>query len=391
MLSTNLLDRSLRIKNAFVRFALSLDPRGKKSISILLVTSNNPISASQIFPFYYFQSELRQQCNIVFTEINIDKLLSGKPLPAKHVDLVFFQPWFDISETNLTEMLDTARSSYPLAKFAFLDSYAPVDLRLAKRLDSYVDVYIKKHVFRDRTSYGKETNGDTNLSDYYGKLYALSLTPTTFKVSAEFLDKLLVGPSFLTSNVMLPAFANAFKSNKVVRHIDVHARLGGQGDGWYGRMRTHAIQAISSIPSVNVVTETGKSHSEYLRELHSSKLCFSPFGFGEVCWRDYEAVMCGALLIKPEMGHVETNPNIFVPYETYVPVKWDFSDLEEKVVRYLRDDQERSRITENAYRLLSEYVVSNGFVDHVKAVLAKAFPQSSEGIAVTNKPNGIRK
>ena len=372
------------------RFTLDLIPREKQALSLLLITSNNPISASQIFPFYYFQSELRRQCNIVFIEINIDKLLSGKPLPAMHVDLVFFQPWFDISASNLTEMLEAARSSYPYAKFAFLDSYAPVDLRLAESLDSHVDVYIKKHVFRDRVAYGKETIGDTNLGDYYGKLYSLPLTPTTFKVSTEFLDKLLVGPSFLTSNVMLPAFANAFKFNNVARHIDVHARLGGQGEGWYGRMRTHAIQAISAIPSMTVVTETGKSHSEYLRELHASKLCFSPFGFGEVCWRDYEAVMCGALLIKPEMGHVETNPNIFIPYETYIPVKWDFSDLEEKVTRYLRDDRERSRIAENAYGVLRSYVVSNGFVDHVKTVVAKAFPANSASIALTTKPIGIK-
>lgn len=389
MLRTKILDRALHLKNAISRTALNSSSRKEHPVSLLLITSSNPISASQIFPFYYFQSELRRQCNVVFTETSIDKLLSGKPLTVKKVDVVLFQPWFDISAIALSALFEKVRSRYPLAKFVFLDSYAPVDLRLAESLDRYVDVYVKKHVFRDRASYGKETFGDTNLVEYYGKLYGLSYSPTTFKVPAGFLEKLVVGPSFLTSNVMLPRFNKEQKFRGVDRHIDVHARLGGKGEDWYGRMRTHAIQAICAIPSANVVTGIGKSYSEYLRELYASKLCFSPFGFGEVCWRDYEAVMCGAVLIKPDMGHVETKPDIFVPYETYVPVRWDFSDLEEKVTHYLSNEQERMRIAENAYGVLQKYAVSNGFVEHVKTVLAKARQSNGVGVAVSTKTTGI--
>lgn len=100
-------------------------------------------------------------------------------------------------------------------------------------------------------------------------------------------------------------------------------------------------------------------------------MCFSPFGYGEVCWRDYEAVMCGALLIKPDMSHVETYPDIFRPHETYVPIRWDFSDLEEKVNYFLDNEPERNAITQNAYSSLRNYFACDGFPQHVRDIMKK--------------------
>jgi spore maturation protein CgeB len=96
-----------------------------------------------------------------------------------------------------------------------------------------------------------------------------------------------------------------------------------------------------------------------------SKVVFSPFGWGEVCFRDYEAVACGCLLVKPSMSHVATSPDIFVPDQTYVPVKWDFSDLCQKIEFYLSRPDEASRIAENAHRVLSTYYAHAGFVADV--------------------------
>jgi hypothetical protein len=39
--------------------------------------------------------------------------------------------------------------------------------------------------------------------------------------------------------------------------------------------------------------------------LTNSKLCFSPFGYGELCWRDIEGLSDGGCLIKPDMGHLQ--------------------------------------------------------------------------------------
>jgi hypothetical protein len=93
----------------------------------------------------------------------------------------------------------------------------------------------------------------------------------------------------------------------------------------------------------------------YDAELHDAKIVLSPFGWGEVCFRDFEAVRAGALLLKPDMSHLKTWPDIYIPGETYIPLDWDGGDLLEKVICYLEDEKERRRIAENAfYRYQSE-------------------------------------
>jgi hypothetical protein len=67
----------------------------------------------------------------------------------------------------------------------------------------------------------------------------------------------------------------------------------------------------------------------------------------------------GCLLVKPDMGHIRTEPNIFVPGETYVPVRWDFSDLPEVCARYLADNVARKAITARAYQVLVDYYRSH--------------------------------
>ena len=128
---------------------------------------------------------------------------------------------------------------------------------------------------------------------------------------------------------------------------------------------------IKTVPSVRL-TETGRiSNLKYLDEMGHSKLAFSPFGWGELCFRDYEAVALGSLLIKPSMEHLHTEPNIFIPFETYVPVKWDLSDLAELCTHYLANPEEAKQIIANASRAFSDYFNQQQFVTKIQSVLAK--------------------
>jgi hypothetical protein len=72
-------------------------------------------------------------------------------------------------------------------------------------------------------------------------------------------------------------------------------------------------------------------YQEYMRLLVKSFASVSPFGMGEVCFRDFEAIQCYSALIKPTMENIQTAPNIYIANETYVPVSVDWIDLEEKL------------------------------------------------------------
>jgi len=76
---------------------------------------------------------------------------------------------------------------------------------------------------------------------------------------------------------------------------------------------------------------------EYLQNLWNSKISFSPFGMGEICFRDFECMQFGTIFIKPNQDIVKTIPNIYEADETYIDVAYDWSDLEEKIDYVLSD------------------------------------------------------
>ena len=73
------------------------------------------------------------------------------------------------------------------------------------------------------------------------------------------------------------------------------------------------------------------SRFQFLRELRRSKIVVSPFGWGEFSLRDFETFAAGALLLKPDMSHLETYPDFYRAGETIVYHRWDMSDLEDVV------------------------------------------------------------
>ena len=70
---------------------------------------------------------------------------------------------------------------------------------------------------------------------------------------------------------------------------------------------------------------------EYIRNLWDSKISFSPFGMGEICFRDFECIQYGTIFIKPNQDIVKTTPNIYQAGKTYIDVEYDWSNLEERI------------------------------------------------------------
>ncbi len=368
---------SNRIKMQFIADIRRLHAKSVKSwndtdsLNVLFITEDNLISKSQVFPFYVYKKELKEKWNTNFRELSFDEIKNNKSNLLENSDVIFFQPWFKKGEIKIIEVLEFIRQCNSRVKICFLDVYAPIDLRFAKAVEPLIDLYLKKQIFSDFSNYMSATEGDTNLVEYYNSLYGLPVLPTVqFDVPPRFNNKLILGPSFFTSREMLPIFLSSNKPFFDKKTIDVHARLAAKGSPWYQKMREHSLLKCAESKSNSIITSSLVSKPKYWKELRAARICFSPFGYGEVCWRDYEAIMCGALLIKPDMSHIKMEPNIFIPFVTYIPVAWDFSDLPEKIEYYLENKLEREKIAKAAYDVIHNYFKDKDFVHQLSVIFS---------------------
>ena len=103
----------------------------------------------------------------------------------------------------------------------------------------------------------------------------------------------------------------------------------------------------------------------YYKELHNSKYAISPFGWGEICIRDFEAIVQGSVLIKPDVAHLETWPNIYLNGETYLSIPWDLECFEEWYADKLLVKDHQKELSVMA---IEQYVASVGHAGTSKFV-----------------------
>lgn len=344
----------------------------------MIVSETHTVAKQQIFPFYYYKKEIEKQWNLEIREIPL-KYFRENPGYFGEVDIICLQTWYDYSDPQMISLLDLIQKHHPQCNLCYFDWFAPTDLRYAKVLSDRIDLYLKKHLLKDRSLYGKPTIGDTNLTDYYNRLYKIEEPSVTFKVPSGFLEKIVVGWNFAFRDYTLPTFKKGLALENE-RSIDLHCRINMKGTPWYVEMRKHAYEKVENLQDLNVVSAAFYSPNinegfaprrQYIKELYQSKLCFSPFGFGEVCWRDFEAIMAGSLLVKQDMSGIETEPNIFLPFETYAPVVWDFNDFDEVCERFLSSEEERKRVAIQAFGVIRNYINTDQPLKTINYILDK--------------------
>jgi hypothetical protein len=332
--------------------------RGRKTL-VLYEARRVPIS--QIYGLIAYERELSHRYDATIRFAPNHWLESGLPRRLAGAEVVVLQSWLTDSENRLPRLIDAIETTCPGARIVYFDGFANSDIRVARHLEGRVAAYGKKGLLRNTEDLVRVTNGDTVAAEFYGKLYGLDLGPVDWQVPRGILPRLRLTPGFFTAPQMIDLFRYGPEPDYAAdRPIDIHARLASDGNPRYATMREDSVRRVDALTDVTVARGTGIPWADYIREMHQSKLCFSPFGYGELCWRDVEAYLTGSVLIKPDMSHMRTQPELFVPEETYVPCAWDFSDLEPVVRGLLSDPDRRHRIARTAFRMVRDYLNSDG-------------------------------
>ena len=102
---------------------------------------------------------------------------------------------------------------------------------------------------------------------------------------------------------------------------------------------------------------------QFYQNMYDSKIVMAPIGYGEMAVRDIEAASFGSVLIKPDMSHLQSYPNIYEDGKTYISCMYDWSDVEEKIEYVLSNYIElQPLLTENMRKAYHEQYSAENLV-----------------------------
>lgn len=234
----------------------------------------------------------------------------------------------------------------------------------------YVDIYMKKQILKDRSLYLNEYYGGCMVYQYYHDKYNLNdhlLTKKYQPAKKEDLSKMRVSWSIGMSD-MFTNYHTAFLFPKTIslpvpsernydlRKFDVFYRGYAHSEiiGWQRHKCSDLLMSSNDIICPNAYESV--SPKEYQKEFNNSRAVISPYGWGEVCFRDFEAFGNEVTLLKPDMSHCVTYPDVFIEGETYIPIDWDFYSFEEAIDELKANKQKYREIASHGRELYLSYL-----------------------------------
>lgn len=340
-----------------------------------LFTHPGAVDRAQIYPFQRYRNELGERWGLSLNTWDVGDLERVLEQHSEPPTLVFLQdrnPDRDVVMGRVARLRGLGAATRIVLLDCFASTYGN-----SLWLLPHVDLLVKKAVFRDIAMYERCYLDGRIFADFLIREHGLAarfeghVWPVT-----PFREKLVVGWNLGTKQSLEEAFReNDYRSlGAPHRDIDVTCRVSLlDPPQWYALHRRSALDQVARLGDRFhiVASEQRLPRHDYWQELGRSKIAVSPFGWGEICLRDFEAVLHGSLLIKPDMGHLQTVPDIYQPYVTYVPVRWDFSDLAETCAYYLQNDDERRRLTAAATAAYARFFQEQRCVEMIGDILAR--------------------
>jgi len=358
------------------RAALAAGLRRPRLRLLLLSDGREYTSEQQFAPIWRHRTRLRRELGLAVEWMRLETALARPASLRAGWDMVGLKLSFRHSPGDalriargVAEGLDGTG-----ARLVYFDGDDDSAVQWPALLD-LCDLYVKKHRFIDAAAYARRFIGRNNLTDFVartsGRSFAADPVPESEVVDPAALEKLHCGWNIALDDKIAALPPHPPEGE---RTIDICGRVHVAPESWLRGLRAPAIAALEALPADwTVAVPQGRVPQQaYYEEMRAARICVSPFGYGEICWRDFEAILCGCLLVKPDMSHIRTAPDLFVAGETYVPVAWDYSDLEAACAPYLADEGARLAIARRAQRRLIDSLSAGWFTARMADLFAAA-------------------
>lgn len=235
----------------------------------------------------------------------------------------------------------------PLVYLSGSDSTGPFDQEVIR----WVDLYLARQLVKDRSFYQSPHRRHWFRHRYFGdfrfknekEFPLINYTPdeiAKFGISwnlglidwkTQTSSKLVRYTHILLRNSDFPEWKAGLPLNQREHDLMFRGNLFGKS---HDACRLHRLQTYriyrKEAKLRKTVPEGTVSHSAYIKELSSSKICLSPFGWGEICYRDFESFQSRTLLFKPKMDHLDTFPDYYSS-NAFIEYDWAGKDLSEKI------------------------------------------------------------
>ena len=269
--------------------------------------------------------------------INLDNL---KKIYSKNKNLY----WFDMRDSAGTTQFEVL----PHVKKYIKKQFYKDKTIYSKKLEGgrfYTDHYIKKHKIKDHKIYDQEL---LNIENYKKLILGWNLGVAYFFDYIKFskLDYFLELINFKYLNkknykMKLPFYENWSRDNEKYDFISLkNTNFYRQSVGF---QRKKLKEVLKKNNNKKKIIEGRFNKKKYLKALRNSKVSVGAYGWGEVCYREFEAITCGTSFMTADMSNIETWPNIYHENETYLSYDLNFNNFNDNLNKLINDKNLRNK------------------------------------------------
>lgn len=251
----------------------------------------------------------------------------------------------------------------------------------------YVKKYVKKQFYKDKLLYKKNFFRNRFYSDFYQKNYNLEKDSIQKfeRLKDEYFDKLVLGwnigvgnyfdelnySKFSKFSCILKAINATNYKNFFKYTLGYHDNHNRENDIFFSSNLRKNEQKISIHYQRQKVSEIlmkryGEinserlSHKDFLLSLKKSKISVGAFGWGEICYREFEAIKMGSAILFPNMDNIETWPNIYQDRVTFLSYDYDMSNLLDRAKELIDNDNLRNTLIKNSQKICKSVYSNEG-------------------------------
>ncbi len=355
-----------------------------KRIHILSRGWTNPNSSAFLFPLFAFKNELRDAGSVIRIYYDLQDNLPD-------CEFLFLESKFfgDLWVKDRPKVLEKIETLSQKTKLIWCDQSDSSGTLLGDVIP-FVHRYLKAQVLKDTDWYTKPHHSARPYTEHYHLKNGITdeepfseplvqnpqdLSKIGLSWNSGLMHHGFMGPHLnrLLHTLPLPFLAQypaKISTAQSPRFLNVACRMGISYNRATVRYQRERLREILK----NHVLTNKISRRQYFKELQNSKICLSPFGFGEITLKDFEVFLTGSCLLKPDMDHMSTWPNFYEKDVTYAAHGWDLDDVESIIENLLADDKKRINIAQTAQNRFIQYTsgkdASALFVEHFRSLVA---------------------